>query len=222
MGQTANRKYPYPETSDTPDVSRDVKALAQAVDTDMMTLLPVGAVIAYAGATAPAGWLLCDGNGFDGSPNGYPALASVLGGEAVTPNLVERFVKGVAARPATKTGGSKTIGVPNMPSHSHGGATHSGNAHHQHAGGTTTNGEHDHRLAMDGHAGRYGSGNLSGMAPSGDPNGGSTYTKTVGSHGHYLATDAQNAPHTHGITAEGGGQPFEPQFYTLLYIIKAR
>lgn len=35
MGETAKRQYPYPETSATPDVSRDVKALAEAVATDV-------------------------------------------------------------------------------------------------------------------------------------------------------------------------------------------
>lgn len=215
MGQTANRAYPYPERNVTPDVHRDVKALADAVDTDMTTVLPVGSVIAYAGATAPAGWLLCDGNGFDAAT--YPALQAVLG-SANTPNLVDRFVKGVASRPATKTGGSKTITTANMPSHSHGGSTATGNATHYHGGGTFSAGDHTHsiNLATRQLYSAGGSNNAAYNVANGSG------TNLGGAHTHSILTDSQNAPHAHGISAEGGGAAFEPQFYALLYIVKAR
>lgn len=35
MGQTANLRLPYPELADTPNVPRDVKALADAIDTQV-------------------------------------------------------------------------------------------------------------------------------------------------------------------------------------------
>lgn len=238
MGTTTNRGFPYPERSDDPDVHADMKALADAVDVDMTTVLPVGSVIAYAGSTPPSGWLLCDGNGFNSTT--YPVLESVLG-SAVTPNLVERFVKGVSSRPSTKTGGSKKITTQNMPSHSHGGATavaeashshggatHSGNATHLHYGGTTTNGDHTHgiNLATRQIYAAGGSNNAAYNVANG------TGTNSSG-HGHFIQTDTQNAPHqhgisqdaaahAHGISAEGGGTDYEPQFYALLYIVKAR
>ena len=44
-------------------------------------LVPVGTISAYAGATAPDGWLLCNGT----STSGYTALAALVG--ATTPDL---------------------------------------------------------------------------------------------------------------------------------------
>ena len=44
-------------------------------------LVPVGSINAYAGATAPAGWLLCNGT----STSGYTALAALVG--STTPDL---------------------------------------------------------------------------------------------------------------------------------------
>jgi microcystin-dependent protein len=216
MGQTTNRNYPYPERSDDPDVHADMKALADAVDTDMTTVLPVGSVIAYAGSTPPAGWLLCDGAGFNSTT--YPTLAGVLGGAAVTPNLVERFVKGVASRPSTKTGGSKKIEIANMPSHRHGGATQSGNATHSHGGATTTNGSHSHSLNETQSTVFQSGSNRGGLYTTGTA---ANSTNAEGNHAHYISTDTQNAPHTHAIYEEGGGQDYQQPFYALLYIIKA-
>jgi microcystin-dependent protein len=102
---TTRLGLPYPEDTDTPDVPRDIQALAQALDpivattgqgllvdrpvtapigdryyaTDVrggteylmtgtgweivqrLTLVPPGVVTPYAGAVAPLGWLLCNG-----------------------------------------------------------------------------------------------------------------------------------------------------------------
>lgn len=71
---------------------------------------PVGTVVAYAGVTAPTGWLLCDGASYKKSL--YPALAAVLGvtGEIFTvPDL------------RGQTGGeeSHTLSEAEMPAHAH-------------------------------------------------------------------------------------------------------
>lgn len=217
MGQTLNRKYPYPETSDTPDVSRDVKALAVAVDTDMASFLPIGAVIAYAGATAPAGWLLCNGDSFNTET--YGTLAAILG-VGSTPNLTDRFVKGVASRPTTATGGSKKIGVDQLPPHNHPVTVDSGNATHSHGGATTTNGDHAHGLPLNQRTGVFaaGSSGTGSVYQSGGFN-----SHGGGTHAHYLSTDSQTAPHSHTASSSntGGGGDYEPQFYAMLYIIKA-
>lgn len=43
---------------------------------------PTGSIMPFAGASTqvPAGWLLCDGKGYDGADPAYAALAAVLGG----------------------------------------------------------------------------------------------------------------------------------------------
>ena len=77
-------------------------------------LVPVGSISAYAGVTAPTGWLLCDGT----STSGYTALAALVG--ATTPDMRGRFPIGDnATLTLLGTGGSLTISTSNMPSHSH-------------------------------------------------------------------------------------------------------
>jgi len=77
-------------------------------------LVPVGSISAYAGVTAPTGWLLCDGT----STTGYTALAALVG--ATTPDMRGRFPIGDnSTLTLLGTGGSLTISTSNMPSHSH-------------------------------------------------------------------------------------------------------
>ena len=80
-------------------------------------LVPVGTINAYAGATAPTGWLLCNGT----STTGYAALAALVG--ATTPDMRGLFPIGKTASSTGSTllgtGGSTTITTSNMPSHTH-------------------------------------------------------------------------------------------------------
>ena len=89
----------------------------------------VGAIQMYGGATAPKGWLLCDGSAV--SRTTYAKLFEVLGtaygeGDGSTtfnvPNLQGRFALGASANKALGvTGGEEThtLTTAEMPSHRH-------------------------------------------------------------------------------------------------------
>ena len=98
------------------------------------TNTPVGVITAYAGDTAPDGWLLCDGSAV--SRTTYANLFSVLGtkcgvGDGSTtfnlPNIKGRSLVGVDPDDTDfnvvgKTGGEKEhrLTINEMPSHNHG------------------------------------------------------------------------------------------------------
>ena len=98
---------------------------------------PVGSLQAYAGASAPTGWLMCDGSSY--STSVYPELFSVLGytyggssGNFNVPDLRGRMPigagnDGTAANNATRTRGGKG-GDTRMPQHNHG-VTDPGHGH---------------------------------------------------------------------------------------------
>lgn len=109
--------------------------------------VPTGAVMPYAGSTAPSGWVLCDGSSYDGNTSLYASLWSVLGitygGAGITdfkvPDLRGRAVFGrdnMGTAPAANritsasgiigtnvgaSGGAETVtlNVSQMPSHTH-------------------------------------------------------------------------------------------------------
>jgi microcystin-dependent protein len=219
VGQTSNRQFPYPERTAPPDVNADMKALAQAVDVDMATLLPVGVVVPYVGKTAPNGWLACAGGSYD--PAVYPLLHQVLGSPATPtlPDLRERFIKG-STTPKT-TGGSKKISTAQLPAHNHPVTVNSGNATHSHSGVTTNNGAHQHGLNYTVVGSSKSDGSQSDVVRQGSA---VDVTFSNGDHAHFITTDSQNAPHSHTASSSntGGGADYEPQFYTMVYIIKAR
>jgi microcystin-dependent protein len=80
---------------------------------------PIGEVTMWAGAGAPAGWLVCDGQVFNAAT--FPALATLLGSNA-TPDLRDRVPRGVGPGHALKeTGGADThtLVAANLPAHAH-------------------------------------------------------------------------------------------------------
>lgn len=92
--------------------------------------VPVGTIIAYSGATAPKGWLLCDGT--EKKTDDYPRLSTALGSTWGTasanhfklPDLRGRFLRGAGAGTTGLTGTNipelgKTYGDQNK-SHKHG------------------------------------------------------------------------------------------------------
>lgn len=88
-----------------------------------VTPLPVGAIIAYGGASAPNGWLICDGSQLNGAT--YPNLVAVIGNKL--PDLRSRFIVGagngaaLTGYPLNSTGGLEavTLTVNQIPAHQH-------------------------------------------------------------------------------------------------------
>jgi microcystin-dependent protein len=101
---TANYALPYPVDTDTPDIPRDIKALAEAVELAFNTVVPIGTVVAYGGNSAPPGWHLCNGSAHESA-----ALQTVLGSPN-TPNLQGRFLVGAGTGYAAgSTGGAAEV-----------------------------------------------------------------------------------------------------------------
>ena len=99
-----------------------------AASTSFNPVPPVGTVSMFAGATAPAGYLLCDGAAV--SRTTYADLFAVIGttygvGDGATtfnlPNVNDRNVVGPGSRAVGATGGAEThtLTTAEMPSHSH-------------------------------------------------------------------------------------------------------
>lgn len=115
-------------------MSSGILQLAVAIGTDikqlLMALPNVGELRGFAGATAPAGWLLCQGQVLNVAD--HPALFAVIGnaygGDGTTtfalPNSAGRVMRGAttgAGNTLGSTGGadSITLAANQMPSHTH-------------------------------------------------------------------------------------------------------
>lgn len=190
----------------------------------------VGMVAMFAGAQyVPPLWHICDGT------NG-------------TVDLRDKFIVASGSKfAAGSTGGSLKIGVNNMPSHSHGGATGGESASHTHdmgasdvelSGGTTGGGgSHSHGVSDPGHfhsvwgisypGNSFQGGN--GYTDSGHPNTGMSSTgigiQGVGDHTHPISgtakisgsTGQQSTDHTHSVSAEGGGADYIQPYFALVF-----
>lgn len=102
-----------------------VSGVTSAIQTQIDTLIPAGAIMLWSGSTAsvPSGWYLCDGT------NG-------------TPDLRDRFVVGAGGSYAVgATGGadSVTLDSTQIPSHTH-----------TFSGSTNTTGDHNHTYYWSG------------------------------------------------------------------------
>ena len=156
-------------------------------------LVPTGAVISYAGATAPGGWLFCDGASV--SRSDYPALFDAIGttfgavdGNSFNlPDLQSRLPMGAGtgAGLTTRTLGTKTgaEAITDVPAHTHSGtAVTAGNHSHTQ---TTVNDDFNNTGSYPNYT--YPS------YPNYDSAGSKTWTNTInaaGDHSHTLSIDS--------------------------------
>jgi len=180
-------------------------------------LLPTGAVIPYAGLSAPSGWLLA--NGAAVSRTVYAALFAVIGvvfgagDESTTfnlPNLKQRFVLGKADSGTGATVGATGGAIDHThsgPSHTHTGPshTHTMGTHTHSNPSTAANGSHAHFVdggatASDSHTHSFSDSFTTGGGSGTTSKEGGAFLASVPAHTHtgsVSGTTGSDA-HTHG------------------------
>lgn len=162
--------------------------------------VPTGTIMAYVGATAPEGWLLCNGAVFtDNATNAQ--LKALLGG-TTTPNLNGMFLRGTGTAGTGQSGPTlKQIQQDDTKSHLHAININTSN-HPGH--------QHNMGFANDDYNGSGGT-NLNGLE-----------NDTTGANNRWLASDF-GGEHVHSVignSATTGGTETRPVNYGVTYIIK--
>lgn len=197
---------------DSSELASSSVTLAKLATAVQNFLVPVGTIAMYGGATAPTGWLLCDGSGF--SPSSYPTLNTVLGGTN-TPDLKGRFAIGDnSTLTLLASGGSATIAEANLPAHKHAVSLTTASS----TTGVTTQsaGAHTHSTDEVFVLGTHYSATAGGSLI--DPGAGAT--GSGGAHTHAITDPG----HTHTVTGDtattGSGTAYYPPYVVVNYIIK--
>jgi len=179
-------------------------------------LSPIGSVTAYALATPPAGWLLCDGSVY--SASAYPTLSvglgSTYGGNGTTtfavPNLKGRMPVGLDSTQTEfdtrgETGGSKTSVAP-----------HDHSISHDHSSFSTSDGAGNHQHGINDGGHYYIAGGVDfevGYSRQGG------VTSVNGAHNH--AIDVPNFSGTSGAASAAATSGNLQPYLVMNYIIRA-
>ena len=222
LSKLATGALPTDITVASANIVNGTIALADLASAVANALVPVGTITAYAGVTAPTGWLLCDGTT---STTGYTALAALVG--STTPDFKGRFLIGDnASLTLLGTGGSTTIATTNLPAHSHAVGTLATTA--AASGVSITNNltsEHGHSVTVDllTSVTAHGHGQVDQFmgGSNATPSGSDEFN--IGADGEHTH-DITDPTHSHtitGATAEtGGAQAYYPPYAVVNYIIK--
>ena len=186
-----------------------------------MAGVPAGVFVPYAGETAPAGWLLCDGSAV--SRTTYAALFAAIGeaygaGDGSTtfnlPDMRGEFLRGWDNGRGIDSGralGSSQSGQ--NQSHAHSGSAASAGAHshtasssssgsHGHSGSAASGGSHSHTYMWHSATAGYQVGNSGHIWTY--PNYSNESTSTAGAHTHSLSISSDGT-HSHSVTVNSGG-----------------
>src|SRR4029077_2759296 len=130
---TAHYGWVKPEIAHSPStwggfLNTDLDSIDGLVFANQQGLVPIGAIQMFAGATAPANWLICDGRSLTTAAP-YDKLFAVLGyaygGSGANfnlPNLQQKFPLGANPSNTLGTYGGTfnySITIGNLPSHAH-------------------------------------------------------------------------------------------------------
>jgi microcystin-dependent protein len=196
---------------------------ASTVADALAALVPSGTINQTARATAPTGYLLCDGSAISRTTysNLFDAIGTAYGaGDGSTtfniPNLKGRVPVGYDPSQSEfdalgETGGAKThtISATELPSHTHSGTTNGQSNDHSHgfSATTSTGGAHTHDI----YGSNGGSAGVSISVTSNTNNDRSWYLAgglagSAGSHNHTVSgnTGGTSSNHTHSFTTDGG------------------
>lgn len=193
-------------TSKDTSLDGDIAGLDGRVSTleSSTAIPPTGAIMPFAGSSAPAGWLLCQGQAI--SRTTYATLFAVIGttygvGDGSTtfnlPDLTNEFIRGV---------GSYSLGQKfsdEIKAHTHGPGSLSGT--------TNSAGSHNHTSQT-----AFGAGvqnDETGIQTTTNDNAGTLATSTTGAHTHTVTING-------GVTGSTGGSETRPRGIALNFIIK--
>lgn len=198
------------------NIDNNVITLAKLATAVQNALVPVGTIMAFAGPTAPVGWLLCNGT----STTGYPTLAGLVG--ASTPNFQGKTLVGkdtvapfngalLSSLGSTAGVSAHSHGVSGTATdagaHGHGGYVH-GVGDHAHVGTTADAGNHQHSLeiykvtSVTAHG--HGTNGYASAASGAASETSSAYVSYAGTHSHTFGTSNAGS-HSHGLTIDGVG-----------------
>jgi microcystin-dependent protein len=191
--------------------------------------VPVGSVVMWATATAPAGWLKLDGSTFD--QNEYPLLFDLLGSTTL-PNMTDRAPVGPSGTKTVKSAGgaaSVTLTEAQLPSHDHT-MTHTHTIAHTHQYDHYHNISHTHEYGYHAEFVQRGTGDNVIVAVAGTPyddvyaasTGISASPNTTTTGGASTGNSGGSSAANTGAAGSGSAISVQNPYVALNFIIKAK